>query len=115
MDANVDKLRVAENVLSALKAMDRDDFLTAAYWAGQAQVGCLILGGFDPKVMLRSREEWEALRQKRDEPETDELVCRGCYALGTACGNCSRCREWLITHPEDAGKEYKPEDNPGYF
>lgn len=40
--------------------------------------------------------------------EEDQLVCRGCYALGTACGACSRCREWLRTHPEDAGKEFKP-------
>lgn len=47
----VDKLRVGEESLAGMKALARNDFLTAAYRFDQAKVACLLLGGYDPIAM----------------------------------------------------------------
>lgn len=48
-----DKLRVGEEVVAAMAALEIKDYLTAAYHFDQAKVAVLILGSFDPERMSK--------------------------------------------------------------
>ena len=73
--------------------------------------------GRQATVVHFSETEWVAVKKKVDaffSGPTEEMqkfkgvTCRGCYALGTACGKCERCaweRKKMADTRERSGKE----------
>ena len=34
-------------------------------------------------------------------PYKDQVICRGCFTLGTACGACAKCKDWIKDHSNE--------------